>query len=179
MVSIALVKSHSRWQKYCLPSNVEHNSLLFSPAFIFIPYLKTLLLTCIIKVGPLSVTSCMVLEYFVLPDPLLQPSKFRVRRRFKESRRSHWTLHFCFLPLDGVKLFSYSRNPPLLNLQCLCSTAKKEKVHFSSCKSVMVICWWAHCWGCTRLGLWQSCWCLNIMMAGATVSPVSVPKWSD
>lgn len=56
MVFIALVKSHSKLQKYCLLSYVEHNSLLFSPAFIFIPYLKTLLLTCTIKVGPLSVT---------------------------------------------------------------------------------------------------------------------------
>lgn len=60
MVFLALVKSHSKLQKVCLLSYVEHNSLLFSPAFIFIPYLKTLLLTCIIKVGPLSVTMAWV-----------------------------------------------------------------------------------------------------------------------
>lgn len=124
MVSIALVKSHSRWQKCCLPSNVEHNSLLFSPAFIFIPYLKTLLLTCIIKVGPLSVTSWSWSILFCLIH------SFGVTRRFKESQRSRCTLHFCFLPLDGVKLFSCSRNPPLLNLQGLCSAAKKGKSAF-------------------------------------------------
>lgn len=99
MVSIALVKSHSETGSSArLLSDVEHNSLLFSPAFIFIPYLRTLLLTCIIKVGPLSVTSA--------PSQLLSSFFFflfsRQDERFKESPRM---LHFRFLPLDGVKLF--------------------------------------------------------------------------
>lgn len=62
MVVIAPVKSKFT-KKGCLLSNVEHNSLLFSRAFIFIPYLNTLLLTCIIKVDPLSVTEVWACMY--------------------------------------------------------------------------------------------------------------------
>lgn len=121
--------------------------MLFSPAFIFIPYLKTLLLTCIIKVGPLSVTMAWAWIFLDFSNP--QSAHFSsedVRSAdFKESENSAWAMHFSFLPLDGVKLF------PTAGICLLSATSSPStqisKMHHGplqtnevlSCKSVIIL----------------------------------------
>lgn len=149
---IALVKSHSKLQKCCLLSYVEHNSLLFFPAFIFIPYLKTLLLTCIIKVGPLSVTMAYTWLFFFFFKFPAQWTTLAVSMcniycaRKTEFNINGWTLYFCFPPLDGDKLF------PTVGIGLLSITSTScmqiSNMHHSalqtnevlSCKSVIILC---------------------------------------
>lgn len=188
MVFIALVKSHSKWQKSCLLSYVEHNSLLISPAFIFIPYLKTLLLTCIIKVGPLSVTTAWVCLFCDFFDFFWTQS----------AQLKQWKLSWAFI-LQGLNdallssttrwcyVVSYSRVWPLFEHRLLlytdqqnvlCFSANKWSFSMQKCHHSLVR-WRSYCSDCTRLRFCRVCWCFSSLKTELTVSVFSLcAQWS-